>query len=62
MTLEELISTRDKLIVMASEAEEILRNASTHLHFLDNKIAMSVGFAPKDGGEWNQEWADKVIK
>lgn len=62
MTLEELISTRDKLNVIAGQADEVLRNAVSHLNFLDNKIAMTVGFTPKEGGEWNQEWADKVIE
>ena len=61
MTLEELIATRDKLTIIAGQADEVLRNAVTHLHFLDNKIAMSVGFPPKEGGEWIQSWADTTI-
>lgn len=61
MTLEELVSARDKLNVIAGQADEVLRNAATHLHFLDNRIAMMVGFTPKEGGDWNQEWADKTL-
>lgn len=61
MTLAELISARDALSIVAAQADEVLRNAVPHLLFLDNKIAMSVGFPPKEGGEWNQSWVDATI-